>query len=198
MILNWWSVITIFIIRLLAPAIAYSYTTLPYMMFTIQNEIINIWYFLYIYIRSFWNINRHIYIQQIFWCIFCLPKIDLSIRSSRNLLAAMTFLNNYCLSSKLFAYDKYVMLIHKCSFDVFYDGFFLPHILSIYCWQDSKCSRNNQDWYFHLWYLSKTIYYLKFQLFKHQVIAIYNYVFVLWIGYHLLWQFQIFDAELLM
>ena len=129
MILNWWSVITIFIIRLLAPAITYSY-----MILAIHNVYHTKWDYQYIVLciillNENWSIYSHL----------------------KKLIAAKTFLNNYCLSSKLFAYDKYVMLIHKCSFDVFYDGFFLPHILSIYCWQASKCNRNNQDWYFHLW-----------------------------------------------
>ena len=141
MILNWWSVITIFIIRLLAPAITYSYT-IP----TIHNVYHIKWDYQYLIFFEVFSYSADLLCVFFHW-----TKIDSSIRSSRNLLAAKTFLNNYCLSSKLFAYDKYVMLIHKCSFDVFYDGFFLPHILSIYCWQASKCSRNNQDWYFHLW-----------------------------------------------
>jgi len=121
----------------------YSFASSRHNIFTYDPYIQNVYHIT-------WDYQYFIFFE---WSkyVFFLTKIDLSIRSSRNLLAAKTFLNNYCLSSKLFAYDKYVMLIHKCSFDVFYDGFFLPHILSIYCWQASKCNRNNQDWYFHLW-----------------------------------------------
>ena len=134
MILNWWSVITIFIIRLLAPAITYSYMILADRnVYQIKWDYLYLKFFENLLVYFFLNINWFIYSQL------------------KKLIAAKTFLNNYCLSSKLFAYDKYVMLIHKCSFDVFYDGFFLPHILSISCWQASKCNRNNQDWYFHLW-----------------------------------------------
>ena len=134
MILNWWSVITIFIIRLLAPAITYSY-----MILADRNVYQIKWD--YLYLKFFENLLVYFFLNKN-WFIYSHLK---------KLIAAKTFLNNYCLSSKLFAYDKYVMLIHKCSFDVFYDGFFLPHILSISCWQASKCNRNNQDWYFHLW-----------------------------------------------